>query len=106
VISENKCEIFFIHFFLFFYRVKAQRSNSYYIKFRTLKSNGLILYQNGKSNVLGDYLAIAIIRGKVEFSYNLGKQSENDLHIMRSIVDVDDGGWHYISAERLVPKIS
>jgi len=66
----------------------------------------LILYQNGKSNVLGDYLAIAIIRGKVEFSYNLGKQSENDLHIMRSIVDVNDGRWHYISAKRLVPEIS
>ncbi|CAC5391141.1 unnamed protein product [Mytilus coruscus] len=78
----------------------AQRSNKYYIKFRTLKSNGLILYQNGKSNVLGDYLAIAIVRGRVEFSYNLGKQSEKDLHIIRSAVDVDDGGWHKIFAER------
>ncbi|XP_076085746.1 agrin-like isoform X7 [Mytilus galloprovincialis] len=78
----------------------AQRSNKYYIKFRTLKSNGLILYQNGKSNVLGDYLAIAIVRGRVEFSYNLGKQSEKDLHIIRSSVDIDDGGWHKILAER------
>ncbi|VDI67121.1 agrin [Mytilus galloprovincialis] len=78
----------------------AQRSNKYFIKFRTLKSNGLILYQNGKSNVLGDYLAIAIVRGRVEFSYNLGKQSEKDLHIIRSSVDIDDGGWHKILAER------
>lgn len=59
-----------------------------------------MLYQNGQSALLGDYLALAIVNGKVEFSYNLGKQTEDDLHIIRSAVRVDDGQWHRLLAYR------
>ncbi|KAJ8320450.1 hypothetical protein KUTeg_002037 [Tegillarca granosa] len=78
----------------------SQRTNRYNIKFRTSQHSGLILYQNGRTNLLGDYLALAIVNGKVEFSYNLGKQTEDDLHIIRSAVKVDDGQWHRLVAYR------
>ncbi|XP_022336600.2 agrin-like isoform X4 [Crassostrea virginica] len=78
----------------------AQRVNRYSIKLKTRSRGGLILFQNGLSTLLGDYLALAVVDGKVELSYNLGKQTEEDLHIIRSSVGVDDGEWHHIIALR------
>ncbi|XP_056008873.1 LOW QUALITY PROTEIN: agrin-like [Ostrea edulis] len=78
----------------------AQRVNRYSIWIQTRTSGGLILFQNGRSNILGDYLALAVVGGKVELSYNLGKQTEEDLHIIRSSVAVDDGRWHHVIAVR------
>ncbi|XP_052712788.1 agrin-like isoform X11 [Crassostrea angulata] len=78
----------------------AQRVNRYSIRFRTRSPGGLILFQNGRSSILGDYLALAVVGGKVELSYNLGKQTEEDLHIIRSSMRVDDGEWHRIIALR------
>lgn len=82
------------------YRQTAQRVNRYSIWIQTRTSGGLILFQNGRSNILGDYLALAVVGGKVELSYNLGKQTEEDLHIIRSSVAVDDGRWHHVIAVR------
>ncbi|XP_061162516.1 agrin-like [Saccostrea echinata] len=78
----------------------AQRVNRYSIVFKTRSMEGLILFQNGRSNILGDYLALAVVGGKVELSYNLGKQTEGDLHIIRSSTKVDDGQWHHVIARR------
>lgn len=83
-----------------FLRRTAQRVNRYSIRFRTRSPGGLILFQNGRSSILGDYLALAVVGGKVELSYNLGKQTEEDLHIIRSSMRVDDGEWHRIIALR------
>lgn len=71
-----------------------------YVRFKTTSDNGMILFQHKGNTVRGDYLALAVIRGQVEFSYNLGKQTENNLHILRSTVDVADGQWHTATATR------
>ncbi|PVD37045.1 hypothetical protein C0Q70_04038 [Pomacea canaliculata] len=81
-------------------RQPAQRSNEVYVRFKTTSDNGMILFQHKGNTVRGDYLALAVIRGQVEFSYNLGKQTENNLHILRSTVDVADGQWHTATATR------
>ncbi|KAL5014686.1 hypothetical protein ScPMuIL_008956, partial [Solemya velum] len=78
----------------------AQRTNNFHFRFRSNKDNGLILFQNSGISVKGDYLAIAMVDGKIEFSYNLGKQTDRDLHIIRSLVKVSDGQWHTANIQR------
>ncbi|KAK6177684.1 hypothetical protein SNE40_015737 [Patella caerulea] len=79
---------------------EGQRNNHIKLKFRTNKADGLIAFQNKGETVLGDYLAIAVIGGKIELSYNLGKQSEKSLHIIQSRMKIDDGKWHTLEAKR------
>ena len=81
-------------------RQPAQRSNEIKVRFKTTENNGMILFQNKGSSVKADYLALAVVRGRVEFSYNLGKQNEENLFILRSKVDVTDGQWHTALASR------
>ena len=81
-------------------RQPAQRSNEIKVRFKTTEDNGMILFQNKGSSVKADYLALAVVRGRVEFSYNLGKQNEENLFILRSKVDVTDGQWHTALASR------
>ena len=75
------------------------------MKFRTKNKNGLLAFQNRGDTVKGDYLVIAVVDGKVEFSYNLGKQSANNLFIIKSNVKVDDNKWHRVTARRYVCDI-
>ncbi|XP_023932250.1 agrin-like isoform X3 [Lingula anatina] len=79
---------------------RSQRQNRYLIRLRTTEKNGLVLIVHKSPTIRGDYLALAIVNGHVEFSYNLGKQSPTDIHKIRSAVRVDDGDWHTIIAER------
>ena len=81
-------------------RQPAQRSNEIKVRFKTTEDNGMILFQNKGSSVKADYLALAVVRGRMEFSYNLGKQNEENLFILRSKVDVTDGQWHTALASR------
>ena len=75
-------------------------SNELTVRFKTTEENGLLLFQNKGSSVRGDYLSLAVVGGRVEFSYNLGKQNEDNLHVLRSKVDVTDGQWHTAVAIR------
>ncbi|XP_041377630.1 agrin-like isoform X2 [Gigantopelta aegis] len=79
---------------------EAQRTNNIQIRFRTKNKNGLLAFQNRGDSVKGDYLAIAIVNGKVQFSYNLGKQAADNLFIIESKVKVDDDKWHKVTARR------
>ncbi|XP_071109974.1 agrin-like isoform X6 [Haliotis cracherodii] len=79
---------------------QAQRNNNIKIKFRTKERNGLIAFQNKGTSVMGDYLAVAVVNEHVEFSFNLGKQSEKNLFKIRSTVAVSDGKWHMLTAIR------
>ncbi|KAL8568100.1 hypothetical protein ACOMHN_000324 [Nucella lapillus] len=81
-------------------KLPAQRSNEVRVRFKTTEQNGVILFQNKGESVRGDYLSLAVVRGRLEFSYNLGKQNEDNLHILRSKVDVTDGKWHTAVAKR------
>jgi hypothetical protein len=57
-----------------FYRKKGERTNRYEFKFRTTESNGLILWLGKGKTLSGDFLAIAMVNGYAELSYNLGRQ--------------------------------
>ena len=72
----------------------GQKKNRYEVRFNTVVDAGLILLQHKTGDVQGDYLAIALVNGYVEVSYNLGKQPADDLHMLRSEVTVNDGTWH------------
>ena len=67
---------------------------------RTTQLTGLMMLQHKSATVDGDYLAIALEDGYIEASYNLGKQSANNLHIIRSNVKVNDGDWHTVGFKR------
>ncbi|XP_076369723.1 agrin-like isoform X2 [Tachypleus tridentatus] len=73
-------------------RLRGQRENSFRIKFRTVEKHGLLLWLNKGATTHGDYLALAVGNGLLEFSFNLGKQRH--LLIIRSLIRVDDGLWH------------
>ncbi|XP_076369747.1 agrin-like [Tachypleus tridentatus] len=72
--------------------LRGQRENSFRIKFRTVEKHGLLLWLNKGATTHGDYLALAVGNGLLEFSFNLGKQRH--LLIIRSLIRVDDGLWH------------
>jgi len=57
-----------------FYRRKGERTNRYEFKFRTTESNGLILWLGRGRTLAGDFLAIALVNGYAELSFNLGRQ--------------------------------
>jgi len=78
----------------------SQHSNAFQLRLRTSSSDGLVLLQHKSSTVDADYLAIAVNGGYVQVSYNLGKQSADNLHVMSSIVRIDDGEWHTINFAR------
>ena len=43
---------------------------------RTTVRNGLVLWMNQGPTLQGDFLAIAVIDGKAELSFNLGKKTK------------------------------
>ncbi|CAG2059467.1 unnamed protein product [Timema podura] len=77
---------------------KGERINRYEIIFRTMEANGLLLWMNKGRTLKGNYIAIAIVNGYIEFSFNLGKQ--HTFLQMRSKVHVSDGAWHTVVAHR------
>lgn len=52
--------------------------------------------------VEGDYLTMAVYQGELEVSYNLGKESNDALHYIKSGVKVSDNQWHTVVFERFV----
>ncbi|KAL3860973.1 hypothetical protein ACJMK2_007067, partial [Sinanodonta woodiana] len=78
----------------------AQKDNKFKLQFKTVEKNGLLLFQSSGPSILGDYLSLSVVNGRVEFSYNLGKQSEINIFKLRSTLDVGDGVWHTVIAYR------
>ena len=68
------------------------------ISLKTYSKSGLIMWSHKGLTLKSDYMAVALVDGFVELSYNLGKQK--DLFFLRSNVRVDDGKWHWINIER------
>lgn len=69
------------------------------ITFMTVKSDGLLIFQGQKPHTDGkgqDYLALAIVDGYLEFSYELGSGASE----IRSSVKVDDGKPHTAKIKR------
>ncbi|XP_051882576.1 protocadherin Fat 4-like isoform X2 [Pristis pectinata] len=74
------------------------RNNAIYVEFATIKENALLLYNyDNKESPEGEFLALEIVNGKMEFSYNLG----NGTVRLLSNQQVADGQFHKILATRL-----
>lgn len=58
--------------------------NRYELSLRTKEENGLLLWTNKGKSLLGNFLAVAVVEGFPELSFNLGKQE--DLVTVRSKV--------------------
>ena len=48
-----------------------------------------------------DYLMLVVVRGRVELSYNLGRQGSARLFLLNSSTRVSDGRWHVAFLDRL-----
>uniref|UniRef100_A0A3B4YBK5 Uncharacterized protein n=1 Tax=Seriola lalandi dorsalis TaxID=1841481 RepID=A0A3B4YBK5_SERLL len=72
-------------------------NNYIYIKFATLKSNALLMYNH--DNQTGDkaeFLALEIIEGRMRFSFNLGSGT----YKLMTMIKVADGQFHTVIARR------
>ncbi|XP_068596746.1 protocadherin Fat 4 [Brachionichthys hirsutus] len=72
-------------------------NNYIYIKFSTLKSNALLMYNH--DNQTGDkaeFLALEIYEGRVRFSFNLGSGT----YKLMTMIRVSDGQFHTVIARR------
>uniref|UniRef100_A0A4W5JBD6 Protocadherin Fat 4 n=1 Tax=Hucho hucho TaxID=62062 RepID=A0A4W5JBD6_9TELE len=72
-------------------------NNYIYIKFATLKSNALLMYNH--DNQTGDkaeFLALEIFEGQMRFSFNLGSGT----YKLMTMIKVADGQFHTVIARR------
>ncbi|XP_056130418.1 protocadherin Fat 4 [Lampris incognitus] len=72
-------------------------NNYIYIKFATLKSNALLMYNH--DNQTGDkaeFLALEIFEGRMRFSFNLGSGT----YKLMTMIKVADGEFHTVIARR------
>lgn len=76
--------------------IKIQKTNKFEIKFKTKNPNGLLLY-TGVGN-LNSYLLIALINGKVVFTFSLPKVKR--VFSLSSTQRLNDNSWHTITVER------
>ena len=60
----------------------------------------MLIFQNQGPGVSGDYFTVVISNSYLEMSYNLGKQTQENIFRVRSTVYVSDGQWHRVYAER------
>ncbi|GBL76782.1 Agrin, partial [Araneus ventricosus] len=79
-------------------KLKKARENYITITFRTIHEYGLLLWMNKGPNIKGDYIAIAIDKGYVTLSFNLGKETVP--LILKSLFRVNDNNWHTIIVKR------
>jgi hypothetical protein len=66
------------------------------VEVRPTRSTGTILYSQEREDGLGDYLALVLVDGVVEFRYNLGGGPVT----IRSVQPLALGEWHKIVAKR------
>lgn len=72
-------------------------NNYIYIKFATIKSNALLLYNyDNQTAERGEFLALEIAGGRLRFSYNLGSGT----YKLTTAKKVSDGQFHTAIARR------
>ncbi|XP_066597691.1 agrin-like isoform X2 [Prorops nasuta] len=77
-------------------RLKAYHKFSIEVEFKTYADNGIILYNQQKSDGSGDFVSLAIVDGHVQFRYNLG----NGPVILTSPEKVAMNTFHRVAAKR------
>ncbi|CAG9816696.1 unnamed protein product [Phaedon cochleariae] len=76
--------------------LKAYHKLSVELEFKTKTEDGILLYNQQKADGLGDFVSLAIVKGFVEFKYNLG----NGPVVIRSSDKVQLGKWHQVVLKR------
>lgn len=74
---------------------KALQSNRFELSIKTEATQGLILW-SGKGLERSDYIALAIVDGFVQMTYDLGSKPV----VLRSTVPVNTNRWVHIKASR------
>ncbi|XP_050484807.1 agrin-like isoform X6 [Bombus huntii] len=77
-------------------RLKAYHKFSVEVEFKTYADNGIILYNQQKSDGTGDFVSLAIVDGHVQFRYNLG----NGPVILSSPERITMKTFHRVAAKR------
>ncbi|XP_049859023.1 agrin-like [Schistocerca gregaria] len=77
-------------------RLKAYNKLSVELEFSTYTNNGIILYNQQKSDGTGDFVSLAVINGHVEFRYNLGSGPVS----ITSLERVQLGRKHHVIVKR------
>eukprot|EP00118_Oscarella_pearsei_P002875 m.12012 g.12012 ORF g.12012 m.12012 type:complete len:1882 (+) comp23764_c1_seq1:56-5701(+) len=72
------------------------RINTLVFSFRTTEKNGLIFFTSQRDDGSGDFMALSVADGFVQYIFNTGS---GDL-ILTSTQKVDDGEWHTATASR------
>uniref|UniRef100_A0A8C5IU79 Agrin n=1 Tax=Junco hyemalis TaxID=40217 RepID=A0A8C5IU79_JUNHY len=75
---------------------KALQSNHFELSIKTEATQGLLLW-SGKGLERSDYIALAIVDGRVQLSYDLGSKAVT----LRSSVPVNTNQWVHIRASRV-----
>uniref|UniRef100_A0A8C7Y7Y2 Agrin n=1 Tax=Oryzias sinensis TaxID=183150 RepID=A0A8C7Y7Y2_9TELE len=78
-------------------REKALLVNKFELSIRTEATHGLLLW-SGKGVERSDYIALAIVDGRVQMTYDLGSRPV----VLRSSVRVNTNRWIHIKASRAV----
>lgn len=73
------------------------RSNHFELSLRTEATQGLVLW-SGKATERADYVALAIVDGRLQLTYDLGSQPV----VLRSTVPVNTNRWLRVRAHRSV----
>ncbi|KAG7276331.1 hypothetical protein CRUP_032386 [Coryphaenoides rupestris] len=79
---------------------KALLVNKFELSIRTEATHGLILW-SGKGLERSDYIALAIVDGRVQMTYDLGSKPV----VLRSSVFVDTNRWIHIKASSWTPTV-
>ena len=74
---------------------KALQSNHFELSLRTEATQGLVLW-SGKATERADYIALAIVDGRLQLAYDLGSQPV----VLRSTVPVNTNRWLRVRAHR------
>ena len=74
---------------------RGEKRNKFIVNIRTTTRNGLLIWMNQGPTLQGDFLAVAVIDGKVELSFNLGKQTKpvriiSDVSFFLSLFSVEN----------------
>ena len=63
-------------FSLAFCSRRGEKRNKFVLNVRTTVRNGLLIWMNQGPTLQGDFLAVAVIEGRIELSFNLGKKTQ------------------------------
>ena len=74
---------------------KALQSDHFELSLRTEATQGLVLW-SGKAAERADYIALAIVGGRLQLAYDLGSQPV----VLRSTVPVNTNRWLRVRAHR------